>query len=72
MTQGRSAGPVGAVDGPSNAPPDDTGEALDLAPNRLTITFGFGPGLFTKDGKDRFGIAERRPAALEQAAALLR
>lgn len=66
MTQGSSAGPVGAVDGPSNAPPDDTGEALDLAASRLTITFGFGPGLFTKDGKDRFGIAERRPAALEQ------
>lgn len=66
MTQGASAGPVGAVDGPSNAPPDDTGEALDLAPSRLTITFGFGPGLFTKDGKDRFGIAARRPEALEQ------
>lgn len=66
MTQGASAGPVGAVDGPSNAPPDDTGEALDLAPSRLTITFGFGPGLFRKDGKDRFGIAERRPEALEQ------
>jgi deferrochelatase/peroxidase EfeB len=42
------------------APPDDTGEALDLAPARLTITFGFGPALFD----DRFGLASRRPAAL--------
>ncbi len=67
MTQGGSAGPVGAVDGAGNAPPDDTGEALDLPPSGLTITFGFGPSLFTDpDGKDRFGIAERRPAALEE------
>ncbi|WP_141801165.1 iron uptake transporter deferrochelatase/peroxidase subunit [Nocardioides sp. SLBN-35] len=67
MTSGESAGPVGAVDGPGNAPPDDTGEALDLPPSRLTITFGFGPGLFVDaDGKDRFGIADRRPEALEQ------
>jgi deferrochelatase/peroxidase EfeB len=66
MTQGGSAGPVGAVDGPVNAPPDDTGEALDLAPSGLTITFGFGPGLFVDaDGKDRFGLADRRPEALE-------
>jgi deferrochelatase/peroxidase EfeB len=42
----------------------DTGETLDMPPSRLTITFGFGPGLFTKDGKDRFGLAARRPAAL--------
>ncbi|WP_205126508.1 iron uptake transporter deferrochelatase/peroxidase subunit [Nocardioides nitrophenolicus] len=67
MTGGGSAGPVGAVDGPGNAPPDDTGEALDLPPGRLTITFGFGPGLFVDaDGKDRFGLAERRPEALER------
>ena len=67
MTNGKSAGPVGAVDGPGNVPPDDTGEALDLPPSGLTITFGFGPGLFVDaDGKDRFGIADRRPEALEQ------
>ncbi|CAN5350593.1 iron uptake transporter deferrochelatase/peroxidase subunit [soil metagenome] len=46
------------------APPDDTGEALDLPPGGLTITFGFGPTLFTKDDVDRFGVAPRRPAAL--------
>ncbi len=45
-------------------PPDDTGEAFDLSPARLTLTFGFGPSLFEKDGEDRFGLAERRPAAL--------
>jgi len=47
-----------------SVPGPDSGEAADLAPSRLTLTFGFGPGLFTKDGKDRFGLATRRPAAL--------
>ena len=57
---------MGAVDGPANLPPDDTGEALGLPPSGLTITFGFGPGLFADaEGRDRFGIAERRPEALE-------
>jgi deferrochelatase/peroxidase EfeB len=65
MTQGRSAGPVGPVDGSTNLPPDDTGEAIGLSPGGLTITFGFGPSLFTDDdGRDRFGIAAQQPAAL--------
>lgn len=42
----------------------DSGETLGLSPARLTITFGFGAGLFVKDGKDRYGLAARRPAAL--------
>jgi deferrochelatase/peroxidase EfeB len=42
----------------------DTGEALGLPPARLTLTFGFGAGLFVKNGKDRYGLAARRPAAL--------
>jgi deferrochelatase/peroxidase EfeB len=42
----------------------DTAEALGLSPARLTLTFGFGAGLFVKDGKDRFGLAAQRPAAL--------
>ncbi|MFM0648897.1 Dyp-type peroxidase [Paraburkholderia bryophila] len=42
----------------------DSGDVLGLGPCGLTITFGFGPGLFTKDGKDRYGLAARRPAAL--------
>ncbi|HEX2265421.1 MAG TPA: Dyp-type peroxidase [Solirubrobacterales bacterium] len=44
------------------APPDDTGETVGLLPSRLTVTFGFGPGLFDRPG---LGLAGRRPAALE-------
>jgi deferrochelatase/peroxidase EfeB len=65
MTRGLGAGEVGPTSGPYGAPPDDTGEAICLPPAGLTITFGFGPGLFSSGGKDRFGIAARRPAALE-------
>jgi len=66
MTRGLDAGPVGAVDGIPEAPPDDTGEALGLSPARLTLTFGVGPTLFRDaDGRDRFGLADRRPPALE-------
>ncbi|HWM39033.1 MAG TPA: iron uptake transporter deferrochelatase/peroxidase subunit [Streptomyces sp.] len=76
MSQGEPVG-KGAVGGPDWAPPDDTGEALGLKPSRLTLTFGIGPSLFDGTGKgkggskgkgrnkDRFGIAARRPAALE-------
>ncbi|MFB2584291.1 iron uptake transporter deferrochelatase/peroxidase subunit [Herbiconiux liukaitaii] len=65
MTAGDPVGVYGAVSGPYDAPPDDTGEALGLPASGLTITFGFGPTLFTSaDGADRFGIASRRPAAL--------
>lgn len=65
MTQGGPAGAVDAMSGNYDSPPDDTGEAFDLPPAGLTITFGFGPGLFgDQAGADRFGIASRRPAAL--------
>jgi deferrochelatase/peroxidase EfeB len=65
MTQGRDVGEFGAMDGPYLAPPEDTGEAFGLRPARLTITFGFGPGVFEDaEGKDRFGLGARRPAAL--------
>jgi len=60
MTAGQAAGEFGPADGPYDSPPDDTGEALDLPPAGLTITFGFGPSLFD----DRFGLAAQRPAAL--------
>ncbi|MFF9480097.1 iron uptake transporter deferrochelatase/peroxidase subunit [Streptomyces sp. NPDC014733] len=63
MTAGDAVGD-GAVGGLAEAPPDDTGEALGLPPSRLTLTFGVGPTLFAKDGKDRFGIKDRRPDAL--------
>ena len=64
MTTGLPTGTTGAVDGPYDAPPEDTGEALDLAAAKLTLTFGFGAGLFEKDGKARFGLEGRRPEAL--------
>jgi deferrochelatase/peroxidase EfeB len=45
-------------------PPEDTGEAVGLAPSRLTVTFGFGPSLFERAGEDRFGLASQRPPSL--------
>jgi deferrochelatase/peroxidase EfeB len=60
MTAGLGAGAYGPASGPYDSPPDDTGEALDLPPSGLTITFGFGPSLFD----DRFGLAAKRPSAL--------
>ncbi|MGW0900003.1 iron uptake transporter deferrochelatase/peroxidase subunit [Streptomyces goshikiensis] len=60
MTAGLPVG-EGAVGGLPEAPPDDTGEALGLKPNRLTLTIGFGPSLFAKD---RFGLEGSRPEAL--------
>ncbi len=60
MTMGASAGEFGPAGGPYDAPPDDTGEALDLPAAGLTITFGFGPQLFD----NRFGLASTRPAPL--------
>lgn len=64
MTAGR---PVGAGTARSyDSPPDDTGEALGLPPAGLTLTFGFGPTLFEKDGRDRFGLRARKPRALRR------
>jgi deferrochelatase/peroxidase EfeB len=60
MTRGEGAGPVGPTQGAADVPPDDTGEAIGLPPAGLTITFGFGPGLFT-----RFGLEGRRPEPLQ-------
>jgi deferrochelatase/peroxidase EfeB len=66
MTLGKGAGPIGPTQGAADLPPDDTGEAIGLPASRLTITFGFGPGLFADaDGRDRFGLADRRPAVLK-------
>ncbi|MGH3582789.1 MAG: Dyp-type peroxidase, partial [Mycobacterium sp.] len=64
MTRGEDAVKDGAVGLNPYAPPADTGEALGLPPSQLTLTIGFGPTFFVKDGKDRFGIADKRPAAL--------
>jgi deferrochelatase/peroxidase EfeB len=66
MSLGKEAGTdQGATAGIAEAPPDDTGEAIGLPPSGLTITVGFGPGLFRDaTGKDRFGLAAKKPAAL--------
>ncbi|MFD7553311.1 iron uptake transporter deferrochelatase/peroxidase subunit [Streptomyces sp. NPDC059533] len=60
MTAGLPVG-EGGFGGLPEAPPDDTGEALGLKASRLTLTIGFGPGLFAKD---RFGLEGKRPDAL--------
>ncbi len=61
MTAGRT---VGAIPGPPQAPPVDTGEAVGLPASQLTITFGLGASVFVRDGNDRYGLADRRPALL--------
>ena len=59
LTQGE---PLGDAADPGAAPAD-SGEVAGLAPARLTLTFGLGPGVFSQDGKDRYGLAARRPDA---------
>ncbi|KQR38646.1 iron uptake transporter deferrochelatase/peroxidase subunit [Microbacterium sp. Leaf159] len=71
MTQGLEVSATGAVGGDAEVPPDDTGEALGLPAAGLTITIGFGPGLFENEDGDRYGIAAGRPAALERLPAFL-
>jgi deferrochelatase/peroxidase EfeB len=66
MTEGLPVTASGAIGGDPQAPPDDTGEALDLPVSGLTVTIGLGPGMFERDGVDRYGLAARRPAALER------
>jgi len=64
MTRGEVAFNDGAIGLNPYAPPSDTGEALGLPPSQLTLTIGFGPSFFVKDGKDRFGIADQKPDLL--------
>jgi deferrochelatase/peroxidase EfeB len=59
LTQGQ---PLGDSTNP-DAPPADSGDVAGLPPSRLTLTFGFGPTLFSSNGADRFGLAKHRPAA---------
>lgn len=61
ITQGGTAAPLTAD---LSQPAGDSGDAIDLTPARLTLTFGFGPGLFEKGGVDRYGLAAQKPAAL--------
>ena len=60
LAAGQPLPDAGAMD----AAPIDSGEAEGLGPERLTLTIGFGAGLFSKDGADHFGLAAHRPAAL--------
>jgi deferrochelatase/peroxidase EfeB len=62
MTVGAEAAPGGVVGGGPYGVPQDTGEAYGLPASGLTLTIGFGPSLFD----DRFGLADRRPAALQE------
>lgn len=62
MTEGKA---VSANSGNHFLPPKDTGEAAGLSPSNLTITFGVGPGLFEKYGKDRFGLQSKKPKELK-------
>ncbi|MFC0315033.1 iron uptake transporter deferrochelatase/peroxidase subunit [Gordonia phosphorivorans] len=69
MTRGEEVTPDGAIGLGDYVPPTDTGEALGLSAAHLTLTVGFGPGLFGPsaaypDRPDRFGLAARKPAGL--------
>jgi deferrochelatase/peroxidase EfeB len=61
LAAGQTAGPMGTD---LEVPGPDSAEATGLPAARLTLTFGFGAGLFSKDGKDRYGLAGSRPDAL--------
>ncbi len=39
----------------------DPADVRGLSAARLTLTFGFGAGLFVKDGRDRYGLRAHRP-----------
>lgn len=58
MAQMCAGKPIGKVE-PNRAQgiPVDTGEAFDMGPQGLTLTLGFGPGLFDK----RFGLEKFKP-----------
>jgi deferrochelatase/peroxidase EfeB len=53
--------PYGLSEEGADVAPTDTGEAFGTGPSRLTITFGFGPGLLGSLAEDRFGFARKRP-----------
>jgi deferrochelatase/peroxidase EfeB len=58
---------IGDVNYLAVAPPDDTGETVGLLPSSLTITFGFGPGIFERPA---LGLGSKQPAALRPLPAL--
>lgn len=60
------------ADGDTAAPPDasldapgaDSGETMGMGVARLTLTFGFGAGVFKHGRRDRYGLRAKRPEAL--------
>ena len=59
------AGEVVGEERSYEAPPKDTGEAMDLSAAQLTNTFGLGRSFFVDENdKDRFGFASKLPEAL--------
>ena len=59
-----SAGkPVDIPGAGDQAAEPDPADVRGLSPARLTLTFGFGAGLFVKDGRDRYGLRAHRPEA---------
>ena len=59
MTKGLDTVENGVLPLNPEAPPADTGDALDLPAASLTVTIGYGPSFF-----DKLGITDRRPEAL--------
>lgn len=64
LMKGADVGEFGATGGSYDAPPEDTGEALDLSASHLSVTVGFGRSLFADAQGPRFGLGGRIPAAL--------
>ncbi|HTR15467.1 MAG TPA: Dyp-type peroxidase [Acetobacteraceae bacterium] len=61
LPRGDTGAPLG---GSLDAPGADSGETMGLDASRLTMTFGFGAGVFEHEGRDRYGLRARRPEAL--------
>lgn len=62
MVTGVPVGGEGGLAGAADEPPADTGEAHELPASNLTVTLGYGPSLFD----ERFGLGDKRPAALTE------
>lgn len=62
MVTGVPVGGAGGLAGAADEPPVDTGEAHELPAANLTVTLGYGPSLFD----ERFGLGDKRPAALTE------